>query len=1183
MSSVASNEPTGEFSGEPPRKRVRKGTKSCWECKRRKIRCQLSSEDVPVCSGCLARGTTCLSQEYPEEREPSSNTQIGERLGRVERLLEKLIDKISAYEEDERAQKDMLTPESLGGDVLTPYASNTGSGTQDTTPFMSLFDNSVIGRRETIPSQGSTPVTHPIRTKTPSCRVPKLERVRQTLVDLLPTQRDADLIVQHSNCSLLIHIMLQHAADPSGGESESDHIASVFHLEEVAKKHPVEIARTILYLAVCLQQLNPSFDRSKLSLLPTIEARIDRYLSTVQALITSDDELVSSMEGLECLTLQGMYHVNAGSPKRAWLTFRRALNVGQFMGIDRKTTELPGGRIMWFQIVHADRYLALLLGLPVGSKDDPFEPGETFQNPDIDKDMLFGRKLCVLSGRIMDRNQAENSHAYATTQDIDEKLEQLSREMPASWWEIPTYFADDRSKEAKLQFDRLMVQIWYFQLESLLHLPFMLRAATERRYDYSKFSCLKASRQMMYRYLAMQGAANKAFCCKVVDFGALTATITLLLGLLEPPNISQTYETRDQRETDRGLINAMLKSLEEMSQGGKDVIATQSINVINSLLSVDTPSGRAAGNLRLTIPYFGTISIIRPATSSSNPLPNQNTQSITVDHSVMHAQASEASASWPNAPSLQTPDPNFPMKKAMDQNLDETALRNLEEELHTEIYPGTEIMRDVGTHHFVKASAGAHSVLVPQPSDNEHDPLAPMFGDYIEAFDSDLEKVVQFTGVAILVLGFSNFIWLNGIGAGPAETAQSAITSDVIFLHDRGKFQTLYFAFYFGSLMVGPIISGPMAQRYGWRSFWWFNTAVLGFTVICCIFLFPETKFNRAFAPTHSVVSSTPPLNKGSAERVEISEGDVQTPQANNERNPVNPENSASAEKQSRQQGDDTLTHVHTHQDPWLGRGKPSKAQWKLFQPYEGNFLLELWLPWKLFLFPIVEFAAFVVSWSASSFLTLNLTQSQVFAAPPYNFTPQKIGLFNFAILIGGFLGLITAGPLSDAIAARLTKRNKGIREPEMRLLAMIPYVIIMVIGNVVVALGYQNSWDWKVIVIIGYTCAGIQVAALPAISSTYAIDSYKPVTGAIFVNITVNKNVWGYGFSKFITPWTVKSGYIPPIMTNMSLVLLWCLTGIIFWFYGKTFRKWSRNDKVHKSNKFCFMMVLKIPFLDAY
>jgi hypothetical protein len=43
--------------------------------------------------------------------------------------------------------------------------------------------------------------------------------------------------------------------------------------------------------------------------------------------------------------------------------------------------------------------------------------------------------------------------------------------------------------------------------------------------------------------------------------------------------------------------------------------------------------------------------------------------------------------------------------------------------LNTKIYPGTEIMVDVGTHHFVKSAAGGHSVLVPQPSDDEHDPL----------------------------------------------------------------------------------------------------------------------------------------------------------------------------------------------------------------------------------------------------------------------------------------------------------------------------------------------------------------------------------------------------------------------------------------------------------------------------
>lgn len=103
-----------------------------------------------------------------------------------------------------------------------------------------------------------------------------------------------------------------------------------------------------------------------------------------------------------------------------------------------------------------------------------------------------------------------------------------------------------------------------------------------------------------------------------------------------------------------------------------------------------------------------------------------------------------------------------------------------------------------------------------------------------------------------------------------------------------------------------------------------------------------------------------------------------------------------------------------------------------------------------------------------------------------------------------------------------------------------------MILGNVIVALGYQYHWNWAAIVVVGYTCAGIQVAALPSIATTYAVDSYKPVAGSLMVAITVNKNVWGYGFSKFINPWIVQVGYIPPIMLNMSLITLWCLFGIL-------------------------------------
>ncbi|OJD18177.1 hypothetical protein AJ78_01790 [Emergomyces pasteurianus Ep9510] len=549
----------------------------------------------------------------------------------------------------------------------------------------------------------------------------------------------------------------------------------------------------------------------------------------------------------------------------------------------------------------------------------------------------------------------------------------------------------------------------------------------------------------------------------------------------------------------------------------------------------------------------------------------------------------------------------------MEMNNDEETLRQIEKELDTKIYPGTEIMTDVGSYHFVKSSKSSDRVLVPQPSNDPNDPLnwspfwkttamflstavtftqafgplalAPMFPQLIQDFDTDLAGAVKFTGVCILVLGFSNFFWvplqtccgrrpvlifstlvcliasiwrglatsygsfmgasiLNGFGAGPAETAQPQIIADIMFLHERGAYNTLYFTFYFGALVVSPVISGSMAYNIHWRHFWWLNVGLLGFVLVLLIFLFPETRWHRS----HPKDLAT--RNKG----------------AENEAIAVEPD---SADASSRKLSTEPeIDNERMDKDPYLGRGKPSLQQFRLFRMVEHpvkSLLLDFWIPWKLHLFPIVHLAAFIVSWSASVFLVVNVTQSQLFAAPPYNFNSQTVGFFNFAVIVGTGIGLATNGYLSDWISMRATRKNRGIREPEMRLPAMIPYVIIMIIGNFVVAFGYEHKWDWKIIVIIGYTAIGIQVAALPAIASTYAVDSYKPIAGSIFVTITVNKNLWGYGLSEFITPWTQRNGFIPAIMLNMVLTTFFCAWGIVFYYYGKRLRKITANSKVHQ------------------
>ncbi|CZS96070.1 uncharacterized protein RAG0_05527 [Rhynchosporium agropyri] len=640
---------------EPPRKRVRKGTRSCWECKRRKVRCQLSSEDVPVCAGCLSRGTTCLSQEYPEERDLSSNgNQVGERLGRMEMLLETLVAKISAYEDEEEAQK-MMTPESIGNDVLTPFTTS-GSDPSTSTPLISIFDNPILGRRDN--SISHTPVSQSASTKTCS-RPSKNERVRQILVDLLPPQNETNMIIGSSSSWFLTQALENHAI------AKIDTVStSTSNLAELSKQHPTKIARTLMFLAVCLQQLDPQFDRSKLHLLPTPTARMEKMIVTVQGLVASDDELVSTLHGIETLVLLGAFHINAGNPRRAWMTFRRALNIGQLMGIHKSDTSIEGGRQMWLQVTQADRYLSLLLGLPAGAVDPVYKADETFDNPHVNKEFLFGRKMCDLSSRIIERNENASTHAYATTQEIDEDLDSLAKEMPASWWAIPDIVSNDRSAEAARTFDKLMTQVWFFQLEALLHLPFMLKS--ERRFEYSKFSCLKASREVLWRYLALQSAENKSFCCKIVDFGALTASVTLFLGLLEPVVGTESPE----RISDRNLIQTVLESMEELSQRGKDVVATQSVNVLKSLLAIDDGSGRNTGNLKLTIPYFGTISIIRPHKTPQEGKEGQKTLPYVQQQQQLKEQDQQSPQPQPEAHTINQnlPQQNWPSHGFIPQN-----------------------------------------------------------------------------------------------------------------------------------------------------------------------------------------------------------------------------------------------------------------------------------------------------------------------------------------------------------------------------------------------------------------------------------------------------------------------------------------------------------------------------------
>lgn len=71
------------------------------------------------------------------------------------------------------------------------------------------------------------------------------------------------------------------------------------------------------------------------------------------------------------------------------------------------------------------------------------------------------------------------------------------------------------------------------------------------------------------------------------------------------------------------------------------------------------------------------------------------------------------------------------------------------------------------------------------------------------------------------------------------------VIADMFFLHERGAWMGVYFTFYFSGAFLGPIMSGNIAARHGWRSFFWLSVALSAFVTLLLVFLFPETKWQR--------------------------------------------------------------------------------------------------------------------------------------------------------------------------------------------------------------------------------------------------------------------------------------------------------------------------------------------------
>lgn len=317
---------------------------------------------------------------------------------------------------------------------------------------------------------------------------------------------------------------------------------------------------------------------------------------------------------------------------------------------------------------------------------------------------------------------------------------------------------------------------------------------------------------------------------------------------------------------------------------------------------------------------------------------------------------------------------------------------------------------------------------------------------------------------------------LIAVGMSIGESLMPMVIGDVFFLHERGRYVGIYFFALFNSMCLGPLIAGACAERFStWRNFYWIIGSLSAVGSLAIIFLHPETKYIREqTATTTTSITDTsppsPPIEKtGSAEQLESSQ-----------------ETSSEAKADGASNDNDNSMVM---MDQYLGRGRPSRSQFRLIQATDRDALSKISrhvvTPFRLLGFPIVLFGAWMLAGPAAGLLAVNYTQAVVLMAPPYNFNSSQVGLSNLALVCGGSLGVLTAGPLSDWVAMYLTRRNRGIREPEMRLVSMVPFIILSAVALVVVGLGYDRLWPWQAIIIVGFGGIGLMTVSVSTIGIT--------------------------------------------------------------------------------------------------
>lgn len=289
-----------------------------------------------------------------------------------------------------------------------------------------------------------------------------------------------------------------------------------------------------------------------------------------------------------------------------------------------------------------------------------------------------------------------------------------------------------------------------------------------------------------------------------------------------------------------------------------------------------------------------------------------------------------------------------------------------------------------------------------------------------------------------------------GAFQAPIESIVPSTVTDMFFLHNRGELVAIYGLSVLGGNELGPMFSGFIVQALGMGWAFWIVGIFVGLSVISMFFYMPETKFD---GPRPDPLQFTKAAqDSDSKDQVIVQESA-----------PI-PKKTFVQELKFWSSGDPTVNLLHVFLRPFV-----------------------------LLAYPTVLWSCCIYGMALSWNLILGATVAQLFAPPPYEFNSNAQGLFFLSPFIGSIFGVFFSGPGGDWIATFFTKRNNGIREPEMRLPTCLLAAFFTFFGALWFGLSYERSMHWAMPVVgAGVLSVGSQMGT--TLGMSYALDCHKEV-----------------------------------------------------------------------------------------